>query len=449
MTSFRFPHPLTLLVAGIFVATALTYVLPAGEYQRVLDAATGRQVVVAGTYHAVARAPVGLFQALVAIPQGLADAGSVIFLVFLAGGAFTVVDKTGALRHGVDWLARKLERREALVIPVVGVAFATAGALEHMQEEIIALIPVLLVLTRRVGFDALTAVAMSIGAAAVGAAFSPMDPFQVGIAQKLAQLPLLSGSAFRLVFLVLAVAIWIWGTIRHAVRIRTAPQAGSVGAAPATPFGPRQAIVLAIVLLTFVVFVYGVMVLGWDFDQMSALFFLMGILAGVIGGLRLDGTATAFVEGLTAMAFAGFVIGFARAIYVVLAEGHVVDTIVQALFTPIAHLPVALSAVGMMAVHTVVHVPVPSVSGQAVLTMPILVPLSDLLGLSRQVTVLAYQYGAGLCELLTPTNGALMAIIAAAGVRYEQWLRFLLPLYAALAGLGVVALGVAIVVGLR
>jgi len=133
----------------------------------------------------------------------------------------------------------------------------------------------------------------------------------------------------------------------------------------------------------------------------------------------------------------------------VLGEGHVIVTIVRGLFTPIAHLPVALSAVGMMAVHMVVHVPVPSVSGQAVLTMPILVPLSDLLGLSRQVTVLAYQYGAGLCELLTPTNGALMAIIAAAGVRYEEWLRFLLPLYAALAGLGVVALGVAIVVGLR
>jgi len=233
------------------------------------------------------------------------------------------------------------------------------------------------------------------------------------------------------------------------VRIRTEPQAASVGVARPTPFGARQGIVLAVVLLTFVVFVYGVMVLGWDFDQMSALFFLMGILAGVIGGLRLDGTATAFVEGLGSMAFAGFVIGFARAIYVVLGEGHVIDTIVRGLFTPIAHLPVALSAVGMMAVHMVVHVPVPSVSGQAVLTMPILVPLSDLLGLSRQVTVLAYQYGAGLCELLTPTNGALMAIIAAAGVRYEEWLRFLLPLYAALAGLGVVALGVAIVVGLR
>ena len=454
MSRLRFPHPLTLLVAGVFIATALTYVLPAGEFERREDSATGRRVVVAGTYHAVPRAPVGPFQALVAIPKGIADAVSVICLVFIAGGAFTVVDKTGALRHGVDWLAKKLERREALVIPVVSLAFAVAGALEHLQEEIIALIPVLLVLTRRVGFDALTAAAMSIGAAAVGAAFSPMDPFQVGIAQKLAQLPLLSGSAFRLVFLALAVGIWIWGTIRHALRIRTTPHAASATAAPPpppppTPFGPRQGIVLAIVLLTFVVFVYGVMVLGWDFDQMSALFFLMGVLAGLIGGLRFDGTATAFVEGFASMAFAGMVIGFARAIYVVLAEGHVIDTIVQGLFTPIAHLPVALSAVGMMAVHTLVHVPVPSVSGQAVLTMPILVPLSDLLGLSRQVTVLAYQYGAGLCELLTPTNGALMAIIAAAGVRYEQWLWFLLPLYAALAGLGVVAIGIGIAVGLR
>src|SRR5207247_5693614 len=171
-------------------------------------------------------------------------------------------------------------------------------------------------------------------------------------------------------------------------------------------------------------------------------FCLMGSFAGVVGGLRFDGTAPGFVEGFASMAFAGMVIGFARAIYVVLAEGHVIDTIVRGLFTPIAHLPVALSAVGMMAVHMVVHVPVPSVSGQAVLTMPILVPLSDLLGLSRQVTVLAYQYGAGLCELLTPTNGALMAILAAAGVRYDAWLRFAVPITLLLYALGGIAVAV-------
>src|SRR2546426_68447 len=173
MPRLRFPHPLTLLVAGIFIATALSFVLP-----------------------------------------------------------------------------------------MVGVAFATAGALEHMQEEIIALIPVLLVLTRRVGFDALTAVAMSIGAASVGAAFSPMDPFQVGIAQKLAQLPLLSGAGFRLVFLALAVGIWIWGTIRHALRIRTTPHAASATAAPPPPpppppLRPPPRILLAVRLLTFLAFLYG------------------------------------------------------------------------------------------------------------------------------------------------------------------------------------------------
>jgi uncharacterized ion transporter superfamily protein YfcC len=446
----RFPHPLTLLVGCILFAAALSYVLPAGEYDRVPDPATGRRVVVAGTYHAVPRTPVGPFQALVAIPRGMADAASVIFLVFLAGGAFTVVDKTRALRYGVDWLARRLERRETLVIPVVSSAFAAAGALEHMQEEIIALIPVLLLLKRRVGFDAVTAVAMSIGAASVGAAFSPIDPFQVGIAQKLAQLPLLSGAPFRLVFLALAVAFWIGGTIRYAVRIRgqAAAPARASGATPES-FGPRQGVVLAIVLVTFVVFVYGVLRLGWDFDQMSALFFLMGVLAGAIGGLGMSGTAEGFLEGFAAMSFAGMLIGFARAIYVVLGDGHIVDTIVHGLFAPIAHLPVALSAIGMMAVHTAVHVPVPSVSGQAVLTMPILVPLSDLLGMSRQVMVLAYQYGAGLCELLTPTNGALMAIIAAAAVRYDEWLRFALPLYGVLAGLGVVAIVIGIAVGLQ
>ena len=149
------------------------------------------------------------------------------------------------------------------------------------------------------------------------------------------------------------------------------------------------------------------------------------------------------------MAFAGILIGVARAIFYIMNEGRIVDTIVNALFTPIADLPVLLSAFGMMVVHNLIHVPVPSVSGQAVLTMPILVPLSDLLGLSRQITILAYQYGAGLCEMITPTNGALMAILAAAGVRYENWLKFAVPLYAGLSVLGMIAIGLGIATGLK
>ncbi|MEO8075779.1 MAG: Na+/H+ antiporter NhaC family protein, partial [Acidobacteriota bacterium] len=427
-------------------------VVPAGQYDRRQDPATGRQVVVAGTYHHVEPRPVGAFEALVDIPAGLRDAASVIFLVFLVGGAFTVVDETGALRQAVGWLVRRLQRREAFVIPIVSLTFALGGALENMSEEIIALVPVLLLVTRRLGFDALTAVAISVGAAAVGASFSPINPFQVQIAQKLAGLPLLSGSAFRIAALAIAMAVWIWATWRHAMRTRREPEPEEAPAAgrpvERQTLDARRATVLVLVLATFAIFVYGVMRLGWDFDQMSALFFAMGVLAGLVGGLGFGGTAAGFVTGFTSMAYAAMIIGFARAIFIVLDQGRIIDTLVNALVTPLQSLPVMLSALGMMLVHAAVHGPVPSVSGQAVLTMPVLVPMSDLIGLSRQVVVLAYQYGAGLTELITPTNGTLMAVTAATGVKYGEWLEFAVPVYGALLGVGAAAIIVAILIRL-
>lgn len=447
MARLSFPHPLTLLTACILAAALGSYLLPAGQYERRADPVTGREVVVAGTYHHVGSRPVGPFEALVAIPKGLAAAGSVIFLVFLVGGAFTVVDETGALRQAVGWLVRRLENRETLVIPIVSMAFATGGALENMSEEIIALVPVLLLVTRRLGFDALTAVAISIGAAGVGAAFSPINPFQVQIAQKLAGVPLLSGFAFRSCVLAIALAGWIAGTWRHAIRTRVVPEETTEMSSTTMVLDTRRAIVLLLVIATFVVFVYGVMELGWDFDQMSALFFAMGVAAGVIGGLGTAGTANAFVTGFGSMAYAAMLIGFARAIFVVLDQGLIIDTIVNALVTPLQSLPVTLSALGMLIVQAAIHGPVPSVSGQAVLTMPVLVPMSDLIGLSRQVVILAYQYGAGMTELLTPTNGALMAITAAAGVKYGDWLKFAIPLFCVLLGLGAIAIVVAIAIG--
>ena len=450
LNRFRFPHPLVLILGFIILAAALSYVLPAGEFTRHLDAVTGRQVVVAGSYHAVPATPVGPLDMLVNIPKGLADAAAVVFLIFLAGGAFTVVDQTGALRFGVDWLLRRAHGREVLVIPLVGTLFATMGALENMGEEIIPLVPVLLVLMRRLGYPTLTAVAASVGAAFVGASFSPINPFQVGIAQKLAQLPLLSGGAFRMGFLLVAVGLWLWATTRHAVRHRQAPDlsldANEAAADPAASSG-RPGLVLLLMLAAFGAFAYGVVQLHWEFEQMSALFLGLGIVAGLVGGRGLTGTAEGFIAGFRDIAFSALLIGFARAIFVVLEQGHIVDTIVHGLAAPLGHLPVALAALGMMGVQTLLHVPVPSGSGQATLTMPLLVPLSDILGLSRQVTVLAFQYGAGLCELITPTNGTLMAMLAATGVRFEQWIKFAAPLWAALFALGAVAVVVGIAVG--
>jgi len=443
----RFPHPLALLVGCVLLAAVLTWVLPAGKFERREDPATGRSVVVAGTYSRVEPHPVGPFRAFVAIPKGIVDAASVIGLVFLIGGGFTVVERTGTFGRLVHGLARRLKGRGILVIPVASVAFSLGGIMMQMQEELIAFVPVLLLLVRQLGFTPLTAVAMSLGAAAVGAAFSPVNPFQVIIAQKVAELPPASGLGFRLVFLVPALALWIAGTMYYANRTRVPPQESETG--PRMALDWRDGAVLLSILAAFAIYIYGAQRLGWEFDELAALFFVVGLLAGLLHGLGVGGTAEAFVDGFKSMAFAGLLIGFARAIYVVMNEGQIVDTVVNGLFTPIAGLPPTLSAVGMMIVQAAIHLPVPSTSSQAVLTLPLLVPLSDLIGLSRQVAVLAYHYGAGLCEILTPTNGALMAMLAAAGVRYEEWLGFVLPLYGLLMALATVALVVAVALRLQ
>ncbi len=443
---FAVPHPLVLLTVCVGLAALASHLLPAGEYERRLDEVSGQLMVVPGTYQEVEPNPVGPFDAIVALPRGIAEAVSVIALVFLIGGAFTVVDETGALKRGITSLVRALRGRDLLVIPLVSLFFATGGVVENMQEEIIPLIPVLLILSRRLGFTPMVAVAMSAGAAFVGSAFSPINPFQVAIAQRLAELPLASGAVFRIVFLLIALAFWVGMTMRYASRTRGRREAVDEGDAEGVR--PSDLGIFALVLATFALAVVGMIVWHWGFDELSAAFFIMGVIVGLLAGMRLTGTAEAYVRGFRGMAYAALLIGFARSIYVVLQDGRVVDTIVQAMFTPLEGLPVMASAFGMVAAQTVIHVPVPSVSGQAVLTMPLLVPLSDLLGMSRQVTVLAYQYGAGLCELLTPTNGALMAILASAGVRYEEWIRHVIPLYLGLVALGLVAISVALGMGL-
>lgn len=443
MIRLRVPHPVALLTGCILLAALATWLLPAGRYQRRHDDLTGRDVVVAGTYQRVEAQPVGPFRAVVAIPRAIAAAADVIALVFLVGGAFAVIEQTGALRGAVRRLVGALSGRELLVVPVTCIAFATGGALQNMQEEIIAFVPLLLLLVRMLGFDALTACAVSVGAAAVGSAFSPVNPFQVLIAQKVAQLPPGSGGLFRLVFLALALGIWIWGTSRHARRVRTAAEPLTIEPEE-QGHGARLDFILLLVVAAFVMLPVGLSVLGWGFDELSALFLIVGIVAGLIAGLGVSGTGEAFVRGFSQMAGAALFIGFAKAISVVLEDGMVLDTIVHGLATQLDGLPPAGAALAMMGMHSAIHVPVPSVSSQAVLTMPILVPLSDLLGVGRQVTVLAYQYGAGLTELVTPTNGALMAILAAAGVRFEHWFRFAVPLFGALLALGAVG----VVVGL-
>ena len=435
-TRFRLPHPIVLLGGAVLVAAVLTWILPSGQFDRRDDAATGRRVVVAGTYHRTPPAPVGPFAAAVAIPRGFVAGADVIALVLLVGGAWVVVDRLGTLPTMVGWLVARFANRGLLVIPLVSLFFGAMGALENMQEEIIPLVPVLMALGGAIGVDALTVVAMSAGAAMVGSAFGPTNPFQAGIALKLAQLPPLGRGGLRLGMLIAALAIWIAWTMWHAATHRNAVRSKS----DATGGGSRRhALIMAVVLAPMAAYVYGALRFDWGLNELSGAFLIGGIAAGLIGGFGLTRTVTSYVDGMTTVLPAAMMIGVARSISLVLDDGQVVDTILNALVTPLAHVPPVASALLMIPLHGLIHIVVPSASGHAVLTMPLFVPVADLLGFSREVAVLTYQTGAGLAEMVTPTNGALMAILLAAGVPLQRWLRFAALGIAALVLVGVIA----------
>jgi uncharacterized ion transporter superfamily protein YfcC len=416
----RLPHPIVLLLGAIVVAAAFTWVLPAGQYDRRDDPVTGRRVAVAGTYHAVEAQPVGPFGVLMSVPRGFAAGIDVIMTILLVGAAWVVVDRIGTLRVVVGALVRRL-RHPLFALPVVALFFGAMGAAENMQEEIIALVPVLMILGGRLGVDAITIVASSAGAAIVGSAFGPINPFQAGIALKLAELPPLIAGGLRFAALAVAMAVWIAWTLRHSRR-------HAVPAGDADVDGrellAKDLVIIACLLLPLAIYVYGVTSLSWGFDELSALFLLGGVIAGLIGGLGVEGTARAFVAGMQDMLPAASMVALARSISLVLNDGLVIDTILHSLATPLDNLPAMATGVLMVPVQALIHIPVSSVSGQAALTIPIFAPLADLVGLSRLVAVMAYQTGAGLMEMLTPTNGALMAVLLAAGVPYQRWIRF-------------------------
>lgn len=436
----RLPHPVLLLLGAIAIAAVLTWILPAGAYDRVDDPATGRRIAVAGTYHRVDAAPVRPFAAVMAVPRGFAEAIDVVMVVLLVGGAWVVVDRLGTLRRVVAAMARRFEGRGLLAIPVLSLFFGAMGAFENMQEEIIPLVPVLLVLGRGLGIDPVAVVGMSAGAAMIGSAFGPVNPFQAGIALRLAELPPLSAGGLRVTMLVVGLALWIGWTVRHARRTAVAPERLDQTSRDAAPTG-RDVAVLALIISPLLAYVIGILRFGWGFDELSAVFLIGGAAAGMVGGLGAAGTVKTFLDGMRDMLPAATMVALARSISLVLADGQVIDTILHGLATPLAGVAGLTSALLMIPVQALIHLVVPSVSGQAALTMPLFAPLADLLGQSRQLAVLAYQTGAGLMELLSPTNGALMAILLAAGVPFGRWVRF------AAGGVGLAALvGVAAMV---
>jgi uncharacterized ion transporter superfamily protein YfcC len=282
----------------------------------------------------------------------------------------------------------------------------------------------MLVLSRGLGFGPVTALAMSVGSAVVGAAFGPTNPFQTGIALRFAEMPAMSQPILRLGLLATAVAVWIAWTLAMTSRDDEAAVGATAAVGRATA---KDGLLLAILVVPFVPYTYGVLQYGWGFNELSGLFLVAGFAVGLVSGRTWSGTATDFLKAMETMLAAALFVGLARAISVALSQGEILDTILYSLATPLAQAPGFLAGALMVPMHAILHVPVVSVSGQAVLTMPVMAPLADLVGISRDAAVIAYQTGAGLMDMITPTNGALLAMLISANVSFSRWLRFAIP----------------------
>ena len=452
---FRVPDTLVLLFGMIVLAQILTYALPHGTFER--EELDGHEVVVSGSYHRLEDddklAP---WAAFTAIPRGFANAQGVIFFVFIIGGAFGVFRATGAADAMIGFLLDKMAGAPGVLIAGGLIVFAAGSSTIGMAEEYLPFVPVLLALALGLGFDAVTAVGILCCGYAIGYGAAALNPFTVVIAQNIAGLQPGSGMVFRLVLSVVLLLIAFEHVYRYARRVKADPARSIVADIEPDPAlrvrervpltGTHIAALLAI-LATLVVLVWGIKVHGWFMVEMSGLFAGLTVLLGLIGRLGFDRTAKQFCVGAAELTTTALLIGFARTIQVVLNDGQVVDTIINGIAQPLSSFGAHFAAVGMFVVQSLCNLFIPSGSGQAYVTMPIMAPLADLVGVSRQVAVLAYQFGDGFTNILVPTNAVLVGILAMARIPYQRWLRFVLPFMLKVWIAGAIALIVAVAIG--
>ena len=446
----RLPDSLVLVFGLIVLAQAASYVVPAGEFER-----DGRRVV-EGSYRPVDAEPLPPLAFLTSIPAGLAAAQEIIFFVFLVGGVIGVVRATGAFDAAIAAAIRRLAARPAWLVGGMVALFAVGSSTVGMAEEYLPFVPVLVTMCLALRLDAVTAVGIVYVGAGVGYACAALNPFTVLIAQDIAGVGLTSGQAVRWALLLVCGAVGVHHILRYAARVRRAPEASLVaGVDYSTGFtlesGARltggHAAVLAVFAAGIGVFVYGVAARSWYLTELSAVFLAIGLLAAALGRVAPNDAARAFLRGAADMTATALLIGFARTIEVVLSDAQVIDTLVHWLAAPLGALPAHAAALGMLAAQTVCNFLVPSGSGQAYVTMPIMAPLADLTGVTRQTAVLAYQFGDGFTNMLVPTNALLMGMLALGRIPYERWVRFVVPLLAKLYVVAALALAGAVQLG--
>ncbi|MCI9155320.1 MAG: putative basic amino acid antiporter YfcC [Lawsonibacter sp.] len=441
------PHVYILLLAIILVCSVLTYIIPAGVYD--MTEIGDRTVVDADTYHRVDPTPVSLMQFLTAVPRGMQETAQIIFFIFIVGGAMAVVTDTKAIDAGIGRLVKSMKNASFLIIPLVIILFSICGAVFGMAEETIPFIPIFISVCIAMGYDSMTGAAIVLCGAAAGFAGAFINPFTIQVAQGIAELPALSGMEFRLVLYGCIVLLTCVVVMRYAAKVKANPQGSLMYEFDKTredvvdleklpEFGGRQIAILLVFAVSFVLLIYGVIQYGWYMDQIAALFLGMSIIVGLIAGKGLNHYAVTLGQGMADVATGALVVGIARGILVVMTDGQILHTILHAVAGVLGNLPAMVAAVGMYIFQCLLNFLVPSGSGQASVSLPILVPLGDLVGVSRQTACVAFQLGDGISNIFTPTSGYFMAGLAMAKIPWSKWAKWILPLIGLQYLLGVV-----------
>ena len=442
MRKFKMPTAFTVLFAIILVMTVLTWVIPAGQYDYQEDGEP-----IAGTYHEVESQSQPLSAVLMAPLEGLYEAIDIAAFILMVGGFLGVMAKTGALDAGIANIIRLLKGKEKLLIPILMCAFALGGTTFGMAEETIAFYPLVLPIMVAAGYDTLTGVATILLGAGVGVIGSTVNPFATGIAAGFAGVSLGTGMLLRVIFLVVLLAAAIWFVMSYASKVKADPGRSLVAASQGeftAHFSALQQeerrltgthkLALTLFALTFLVMIYAVIPfddmglplppLGWWFPQLSALFMAAAILTGLCCRLGEENIVSSFVSGAAELLGVAFIIGISRGITVIMNNGKITDTILSWGEDALA----GAGSVAFLALTYLIYLPlsflIPSTSGLATLTMPIMAPLADFAGVGRDLVITAFQSACGLINLLTPTSAVVMGALAIGRVPYDRWLKF-------------------------
>ncbi len=437
------PDTFVILFTILIIVAVMTWIIPGGAFDT--QEVNGRVEVVPGTFKEISNDPQGIGAVLMAPIRGFVDAALIIGFVLLVGGTFGVLQRTGAINAGIATLARAHSQSQivrALTIPLFMTIFSLAGAVFGMSEEIIPFIIIFIPLAIKIGYDSMVGVAIPFLGAGVGFAGAFLNPFTVGIAQGIAEVPLFSGLGYRFVLWSTATLLAILYVMRYARRIKKDPKSSLTYEADSEKraeylndadkselvLEPRHKQVLAAFTVGILVLVWGVLAWQWYIKEIAGLFLATGLSVGIIGRLSVKEITRSFTEGAKGLVMTALIIGLARGILIIARDGQIIDTILNSLSSLLVGLHPILSSQFMFITQTLINFLVPSGSGQAALTMPVMAPLADLIGVSRQTAVLAYQMGDGFGNMIIPTSAVTMGVLTLAGIPWERWVRWILLL---------------------